>query len=122
MLSLFALLGTAAAQSTAGEVPQPNFLIQIFPFLLIMVVFYFLIMRPQQQARKKHQAMIEGVKRGDTVVTAGGLVGKVVRVSDGIEITVKIAEGVEVQVVKASLGDVRTKGEPAAATTDAPKS
>ena len=114
MLFLTTLVTSAAAQAP-GEVPQPNFLVQLLPFALITVVFYFLILRPQQQARKKHQEMVENVKRGDTVVTAGGIVGKVTKVAEGPEITVRLAENVEVQVIKQTLTDVRAKGEPASA-------
>jgi preprotein translocase subunit YajC len=115
----FLLISSAAAQSVEGP-PAPNPLTSLIPFALMAVVFYFLIIRPQMNARKKHQAMVEGVKRGDTVVTAGGLVGKVTRVpGEGNEITVRVAEGVEVQVVKTSLTDVRVKGEPTPANDTA---
>lgn len=109
MSSIFAPLTAAAAAAP----PAPNPIVSFVPFILIMVVFYFLLIRPQQQARKKLMEMIEGVKRGDEVVTAGGLVGKVTKVSEGPEITVRLAEGVEVQVIKATLTDVRGKTEPA---------
>lgn len=117
MLPLTIFIGTAAAQDPAAP-GGAGLIAQLIPFLLIFVVFYFLIIRPQQNARKKHQEMVEGVKRGDTVVTAGGLVGKVTKVSDGPEVTVRLAEGVEVQAIKATLTDVRVKGEPAAAAND----
>ncbi|NNU15000.1 preprotein translocase subunit YajC [Parvularcula sp. ZS-1/3] len=108
------LVSTAAAAAPAGAAgPAPNPLTSLIPFVLIFVVFYFLIIRPQQNARKKHQAMVEAVKRGDTVVTAGGLVGKVTKVSEGPEISVRLADNVEVQVIKSTLTDVRAKGEPA---------
>lgn len=106
----FLLISSAAAQE-AGAAPAPNPLSTLIPFILIFVVFYFLIIRPQQNARKKHQALVEGVKRGDTVVTAGGLVGKVTKAGEGAEITVKLSEGVEVQVIKSTLADVRGKGD-----------
>ncbi len=105
------LISSAAAQEGAAA-PAPNPLTSLIPFVLIFVVFYFLIIRPQQNARKKHQSMVEAVKRGDEVVTAGGLLGKVTKAGDGPEVTVKLAEGVEVQVVKATLTDVRGKDKP----------
>ncbi|MEM9810350.1 MAG: preprotein translocase subunit YajC [Pseudomonadota bacterium] len=108
----FAILISTAAAAPAG-VPAPNPIVQFIPFILIMVVFYFLLLRPQQQARKKHETMVSNVKRGDTVVTAGGLVGKVIKASDDPEITVEIAEGVQVTAIKSSLSDVRAKTEPA---------
>lgn len=109
MSSLFAPVLAAAV----APVPAGNPLIQFIPFLLIMVVFYMFLIRPQQQQRKKHMEMIDAVKRGDEVVTAGGLVGKVTKVSDDGEVTVRIAEGVEVTAIKATLNDVRGKTEPA---------
>ncbi|MEM0930243.1 MAG: preprotein translocase subunit YajC [Pseudomonadota bacterium] len=87
-------------------------------FAMIFVVFYFLIFRPQNQQRKKHQEMVNSVKRGDTVVTSGGLVGKVTKASDEPEIKVEIADGVQVTVMKGTLADVRAKTEPAAANNN----
>ncbi|MGR3466604.1 MAG: preprotein translocase subunit YajC [Shimia sp.] len=85
----------------------------IFPILIILI-FYLLVFRPQQQKMKAHQKMVEGVRRGDEVVTQGGLIGKVTKVKDGEnELSVKIAEGVEVRVVQSTLSDVRSKTEPA---------
>ncbi|MGR3436732.1 MAG: preprotein translocase subunit YajC [Shimia sp.] len=85
----------------------------IFP-LLIIAIFYLLVFRPQQQKMRAHQKMVEGVRRGDEVVTQGGLIGKVTKVKEGEnEVSVKVAEGVEVRVVQATLADVRSKTEPA---------
>lgn len=98
---------TPAYAQAAPAAPSP--LLQFVPLLLMGVVFYFLLIRPQQQARKRHAAMVAAVKRGDEVVTAGGLLGKVVRAPDGPECTVQIADGVVVTVVKATLTDVRGK-------------
>jgi len=119
MFTLSSLAGLTAAAVSPAAVPAANPLLQMIPFVLIFVVFYFLLIRPQQQARKKHEALVQGVKRGDTVVTAGGLVGKVTKVSDDAEVTVKLAEGVEVQAIKATLSDVRGKNEPAKDAKDA---
>ena len=80
----------------------------------MFVLFYFLLIRPQQQRQKKHQAMIGGVKRGDTVVLSSGVIGKVVRVEDA-EVGLEIAQGVTIKVVKSMISDVRVKGQPAAA-------
>jgi preprotein translocase subunit YajC len=76
---------------------------------------YFLLIRPQQQRMKQHKQMVDNVRRGDTVVTAGGLVGKVVKVgqADDPEITVEIADDVQVRVVKSTLSEVRAKSQPA---------
>jgi len=84
----------------------------IFPMLAILAVFYFFMMRPQQQKAKEHQKMLSQAARGDTVVTHGGLIGKVVKVVDDKELLVEIGKGVEVRVLRQGLADVRAKGEP----------
>jgi preprotein translocase subunit YajC len=86
---------------------------QLLPFVLIFVIMYFLILRPQQKRVKAHAEMVKNVRRGDTVVTSGGLVGKVTKVIDGEDyIEVEIADGVRVRQVRAMVSDVRAKGEP----------
>jgi preprotein translocase subunit YajC len=87
-------------------------LLQLAPFVLIIVVFYFLLIRPQQQRMKKHREMIENLRRGDEVITQGGIIGKVTRLADA-EATVEIAEGVRVKVLRATITDVRGRTEPA---------
>jgi len=85
----------------------------IFPLVLMFVIFYFLLIRPQQKKLKDHNALIKNVRRGDTVVTSGGLVGRVTKAGDAdTEIEVEIAEGVRVKIVRAMISDVRAKGEP----------
>ena len=84
----------------------------LVPMALIFVIFYFLLIRPQQKKMKVHRAMVETVKRGDRVVTGGGLVGIVTKAPpEGNEIQVEIAEGVRVKVVRKTLQDVFSKGE-----------
>jgi len=83
------------------------------PLILIFAIMYFLLIRPQQKKVKEHQAMVEAVRRGDQVVTAGGLIGKVVKVKDDAEIEVELAQGVKVRVVKSTLSQVLSKTEPA---------
>ena len=83
----------------------------LIPLILLFGIFYFLIIRPQQQRMKAHQAMVAAVKRGDTVVTAGGLIGKVAKVKDDGELVVEIADNVQVRVLKNTLTEVRSKGE-----------
>jgi len=79
----------------------------------MIVIFYFLLFRPQQQRLKAHRQMVDNIRRGDTVVTQGGLIGRVTRVKDdGAEIEVEIAENTRVRVVKATVAEVRAKGEP----------
>ena len=80
------------------------------PLALLFAIFYFLLIRPQQQRVKAHQKLVDGVRRGDTVVTAGGLVGKVTKVKDDGEIMVEIADNVQVRVLKSTLSAVRAKG------------
>lgn len=87
-------------------------LIQLAPLIAIVAIMYFLVIRPQQQRVKAHLAMVEALRRGDTVVTSGGLIGKVTKVDES-EATVEIAEGVKVRVLKHTIQEVRAKGEPA---------
>ena len=89
-------------------------IIQIAPILLMVVLFYFMLIRPQQKRAKDHQTMLSNLKRGDSVVLASGVLGKIVRVEDK-EVGVEIAQGVTVKVVKGMITEVRAKGEPAAA-------
>lgn len=106
----------AFAQSAAGAAtggPQ-DMLIQFLPLIALVVLFYFLMIRPQQRRMKLHQQAISAVKRGDTVVLSSGVVGKIVRVEDA-EVGVEIATGVTVKVVKSMISEVRTRGEPAPA-------
>ena len=79
--------------------------------MLIIGIMYFLMIRPQQKRLKEHQAMVAGIRRGDTVVTSGGIIGKVTKVDDQ-ELQVEIAEGVRVRVLRATVSEVRGKGEP----------
>jgi len=88
-----------------------EFLIQMAPLVLLFAIFYFLLIRPQQQRQKKHLEMVNAVRRGDSVVTAGGLVGRVAKVKDDGEILVEIAENVQVRIVKATLTDARARAD-----------
>ncbi|KGM47941.1 preprotein translocase subunit YajC [Pseudooceanicola atlanticus] len=86
---------------------------QILPFILIFVIMYFLLIRPQQKKLKEHQAMVNAVRRGDMVVTQGGIIGKVIKVRDDGEVEIEISEGVKVRVIQSTLADVKSKTEPA---------
>ena len=97
----------------AGATPQ-DFLIQFAPILLLLVLFYFMLIRPQQKRAKEHMATLAGIKRNDTVVLSSGVKGKVVRVEDA-EVGVEIAQGVTVKVVRAMITEVRSKGDVAPA-------
>lgn len=98
----------AYAQSAAGS---GDFLIQIMPFLLIFVIMYFLIIRPQQRRLKDHKEMVAAVRRGDTVVTGGGLIGKVTKADDD-ELQVELAPGMKVKVIRSTITEVRSKNQP----------
>ena len=89
-----------------------NMLVSLLPFILIFVIMYFLILRPQQKRVKQHQEMVKNVRRGDTVVTSGGLVGKVTKVIDDEQIEIEIGEGMRIRQMRQMLADVRAKGEP----------
>jgi preprotein translocase subunit YajC len=89
-------------------------IMQIAPIILMVVLFYFMLIRPQQKRAKDHQVMLGNLKRGDNVVLSSGVLGKIVRVEDK-EVGVEIAQGVTVKVVKGMITEVRAKGEPAPA-------
>jgi preprotein translocase subunit YajC len=86
---------------------------QFIPLILIFAIMYFLLIRPQQKKVKEHQAMVAGLRRGDQVITQGGLIGKVTKVKDDNELEVELAEGVKVRVVQNTIAQVKSKTEPA---------
>ena len=114
----FAQTGAPASAAAGGDI-MTALLVNLAPFVLILVVFYFLLIRPQQQRLKAHQAMILGVKKGDVIVTTGGLIGKVRAVADD-ELRVELGPNVEVRVLRSSLTEVRNKGEPVPANDTKP--
>ena len=99
----YAATGAAAPSGTAA------FMVQVFPLLLIFVIFYFLLIRPQQRKVKQHQSMVMAVKPRDTAITNGGLIGKVTKVDEN-EVELEIAQGIRVRVVKSMLSDIRPHG------------
>jgi preprotein translocase subunit YajC len=99
-----------AATATGGG--MTDILMQVAPFGLILIIMYFLIIRPQQKRARDHADLIKNVRRGDTVVMTGGLIGKVVRVIDDTEIEIEIAPNIKVRVARPMISDVRSKGEP----------
>ena len=103
------LITPAYAQGASGS---SDFLIQLMPILLMFVIFYMLLLRPQQQRAKAHKEMVANIRRGDTVVTSGGIIGKVTKVKDDGEIEVEIADNTRVRVIKGTVAEVRVKGEP----------
>ena len=110
-------VSTAFAQAATGSAAQPGLdLMSFLPLILIFVVFYFLLIRPQQKKLKEHKAMIDGLRRGDRVVTAGGIIGVVTRVGENDEAIVEIAEGVRVRVLRSTVTAVLAKTEPVRAS------
>jgi len=104
--------GFAHAQAAPGAFDMLNSL--IVPTMLIIGIMYFLMIRPQQRRLKEHRDMVASIRRGDTVVTSGGIIGKVAKVEDQ-ELQVEIADGVKIKVVRSTVSEVRGKGEPAPA-------
>ncbi|MFZ5731837.1 MAG: preprotein translocase subunit YajC [Pseudomonadota bacterium] len=106
------LISPAYAQAAAGG-DTGSMLMSLLPFALIFVIMYFLILRPQQKKIRDHNELVKNLRRGDTVVTSGGLVGKVTKVVDDEQVEVEIADGVRVRQVRQLISGVRSKGEPA---------
>ena len=104
-----------AQDTTAPAAPgmgATDLLIQFAPILLLVVIFWLLIFRPQQKRAKAQQAMLSQISRGDTVVTTGGIVGKVTKAVDGEDLEVEIAQGTRVKIVRGMISDVRSKSNP----------
>jgi preprotein translocase subunit YajC len=110
------LISAAYAQGTGitGIFDNQSALIQFLPLVLIFIVFYFLLIRPQQRKAKDHKTMLDALRRGDRVVTGGGIIGTVARVENPEEVTVDIADGVRVRVLRSTISSVLAKPDPAA--------
>ncbi len=106
------LISPAYAQA-AGDADAGGGMLQLLPLVLIFVVFYFLLIRPQQKKAKTHRTMVEALSRGDKVITGGGLLGTVTKAPDGNEIQVEIADGVRVRVMRHTIQEILTKPQPA---------
>jgi preprotein translocase subunit YajC len=112
---LFTPAFAQAPQAPAGAVPPPggaDIVMQLVPFALIFVIAYFLVIRPQRKKAKQHEDLLKNVRRGDSVVTSGGLIGKITKVVDDNELELEIAPNVRVRVARAMISDVRAKSEP----------
>jgi preprotein translocase subunit YajC len=94
-------------------------LMSILPFILIFVIMYFLILRPQRKQMKERQAMLANIKRNDTVVTGGGIVGKVTKVIDDNQLEIEIAKETKIKAMRSLVADVWVKGEPVSAARKA---
>ncbi|MDR3506288.1 MAG: preprotein translocase subunit YajC [Caulobacteraceae bacterium] len=102
------------ANAAGGAGGPQDLVMQFLPIVALLVLFYFLLIRPQQKRAKEHRESIAAIKRGDTVVLSSGMIGKVVRVEE-TEVGLEIAQGVTVKVVKTMISEIRTRGAPAAA-------
>jgi preprotein translocase subunit YajC len=103
-------ISQAYAQGGGGS--GADMFTQLLPLILIFVVFYFLLIRPQQKKAREHREMLAGVKRGDRVITGGGIIGLVTKVIGDNEVQVEIADGVRVRVAKSTISNILTRGEP----------
>jgi preprotein translocase subunit YajC len=114
------MLFSPAYAQAAGGAPAGFDFISLMPLVLIFVVFYFLLIRPQQKKMKSHRDMIGGVKRGDKVLTGGGIIGTVVKVEDGDDVLlVEIAKDIRVRVARSTISDLLNKPQPAKAPANA---
>ena len=104
---------TPAYAQVAGGGDSSGMWMSLLPFALIFVIMYFLILRPQQKKVRDHADLVKNIRRGDTVVTTGGLVGKVTKVVDDDQIEFEISDGVRVRQMRQMISGVRAKGEPA---------
>jgi preprotein translocase subunit YajC len=113
-MSLFGLIPDAYAQTAApaGAAGPMDLLQQVAPFVLIIGIFYFLLIRPQQQKQKQLRNQLAELKRGDSVITSGGIIGTVARVISDDELSIEIAEGVRVRVIRSTITGITAKGEP----------
>lgn len=115
------LISPAYAQGVGGLFDSSNAMVQFLPLVLIFVVFYFLLIRPQQKKQKDHRGMLESLRRGDRVVTGGGIIGTVNRVVSAEEVEVDIATGTRVRIVRSTITNVLAKPDPGAAREAAAK-
>jgi preprotein translocase subunit YajC len=107
----------AFAQTAGAAGGTEGILLSILPFVAVFAIMYFLIIRPQRRNMKKREDMLKNIRRGDTVVTGGGIVAKVTKVMDNGELEVQISEQTKIRVLQGMVADVRVKGEPTAANT-----
>ena len=106
---------TPAHAQAAGDAGAAGLLSSLVPFVLIFGIMWFFLIRPQQKKMKEHRAMVDNLRRGDQVLTAGGMIGKVTKLKEDGEIEVEIADGVKVRVVRSTITGVVSKTEPATA-------
>ena len=102
-------ISDALAQAPAGAAQEPNMLVTFGPLVAIFIIFYFLLIRPQQKRVKEHKQMVEKIAKGDEVVTSGGLLGRITKVGENF-VVMEVAEGVEVKVQRQMIGNLMPKG------------
>jgi preprotein translocase subunit YajC len=102
----------AGAAAPGGALDPSGLIMNLAPILVLVVIFWLLIFRPQQKRAREQREMLNAVRRGDTVVTSGGIIGKVTKAIDGEDLEVEIAQGVKVKLQRSSVSDVRSKAEP----------
>jgi preprotein translocase subunit YajC len=102
----------AGAAAPGGALDPSGLIMNLAPILVLVIIFWLLIFRPQQKRAREQREMLNAVRRGDTVVTTGGIIGKVTKAIDGEDLEVEIAHGVKVKLLRSSISDVRTKAEP----------
>ena len=103
---------TTAAPAAAAAPGGMDMILQFAPIVAVVAIFWLLMFRPQQKRMKEQKAMLSAITRGDTVVTTGGIIGKVTKAVDGEDLEVEIAQGVKVKLVRGMVTDVRSKGQP----------
>lgn len=102
----------AGAAAPGGALDPSGLIMNLAPILVLVIIFWLLIFRPQQKRAREQREMLNAVRRGDTVVTSGGIVGKVTKAIDGEDLEVEIAQGVRVKLLRSGISDVRSKAEP----------
>jgi preprotein translocase subunit YajC len=118
----FGVFTPAFAQTVGGFGAGSDIFMQVAPFAAILVIMYFLLLRPQQRKAKAHQELVGNVRRGDIVVTTGGIIGKVTKTTDPAEVELEISPNVRVRLARPMISEVRAKGEPVKDAVPAAKS
>ena len=111
---------TPAYAQASGGVGTTDMLVNFAPLVIIFAIMYFMLLRPQQRRAAEHKAMIKNVRRGDTVISNGGIIGRVTKVIDDNELEAEIADNVRVRILRSMIADVRAKGEPVKADAAKP--
>lgn len=118
---LFLMMSVISIPAYAQGAESAGFATQLIPLLLIFVIFWFLLIRPQQKKIKAHQEMVKNLRKGDEVITGGGFYGKVTKLIDEKDVEVEVADGTKVRVLRQSLMDVISKPVPASSAANDPK-